>query len=294
MIAGLAVVGAACRSAREPHPPAVSKLHDDRICAATNTSKLPVLRSMGGGLIGGRYISDTLPPELESTIVNERVLDVLHGSTMTMTTTIADVRDPRPLPCSFTAVFADRTCSLEATGKRQATRTSTGGIGVPFGAWRWSLMVEIVDVASCTSGGRSPGNVVVEGIWNDLRLVEFDTGINYSGGDGTRGETRDFEGNDLTPEIKRWALDEQAAYLKGPGFEVRYTKDRDLYWYASSEPDGWAYRLRDGAGALLLDHEVFEGKSLPITQPGPIVQHGNSRYYFGASGALQLQDARAR
>lgn len=243
---------------------------------------------MVGGLIGGRYISETLPPELEPTITNERVLDVLHGSTMTMTTTIADVRDPRELPCSFTAVFADRTCRLEATGKRQATRASTGPVGFPLGDWRWSLMVEVVDAASCASDDRSPGNVVVEGIWNDLRLVEFETGLNYSGGDGARGETRDREGNDLMPEIKRWAPDEQAAYMKGPGFEVRFTKTRDLYWYASSEPDGWVFRLRDGAGTLLLDHEVFEGRSVPITTPGPIVRHGDRRYYFGASGAIQL------
>ncbi len=56
------------------------------------------------------------------------------------------------------------------------------------------------------------------------------------------------------PEIKRWAPDEQAAYMKGPGFEVRYTK----------------------------------GRSVPISDPGPIVRRGNRRYYFGASGAIQL------
>ncbi len=243
---------------------------------------------MVGGLIGGRYISEALPAELEPTIANERVLDVLHGSTMTMTTTIADVRDSRPFPCSFSAVFADRTCKLEATGKRQATRATTGAVGVPFGAGPWSLMVEVVDVASCASDGRSPDHVVVQGVWTDLRLVEFETGLNYSGGDGARGETRDAEGNDLMPEIKRWAPDEQSAYMNGPGFEVRYTKARDLYWYATSGPDGWVFRLRDGAGALLLDHEMFEGRSMPITVPGAIVRNGNRRYYFGASGAIQL------
>jgi hypothetical protein len=277
---------AGCTSERQP--PVVAK-PSARNCAAPTTPALPALRTLRG-----TAIVDPFPSALAPSISNERAVDVMHGSTMTLTTTVADVHDPRPLPCTFTAVFADRTCRLEATGKRQATRSTTGPVGIAWGDARWALLVEVADAAGCMRNG-SPGHVVVEGSWSDLRLVELATAhLGFSDEDGTRtggGATRDADGTDLMPEIRRWPRDEQAAYLEGPRFDVSHTQARDLYWYASWQPDRWVIRLRDGAGTLLFESPMpsYKDMYLPLAVVGPLLRHGTRLYYFGEAGAVRVR-----
>lgn len=228
------------------------------------------------------------PMGFDASVSNVRTLSSLAMSSGgEMREEIADTSDRHPLPCTFTAVFSDKTCLLVATGKRNAHRQIMNGSPsavAPPEVAPWRLLVDLLDGDQCVEERALHDEkvaVLVEGSHRDLRVVPFQLITGYSGGDGASGPLVGHDGRSLVAEIARWPRDEQARYARGPGFEARRTRARDLFWFTSREDarSPWSSRLRDGEGNHLRLTYVVEGVERESSEPVVLLREGEHLYW---------------
>jgi hypothetical protein len=202
----------------------------------------------------------------------------------------ADTSDRHPLACEFTAVFADKTCRLIATGGRSAERQVVESYPELTGPLEaspkssWSLYVHLVDADRCLEH-RSLDDanvaVLVEGDLPELRVVRFRNIVSFAGGDGSVGPSLAPDGTSLKPEIDRWPAEERARYDRGAGFEAFRTASGDLYWFTSLRDvnSPWSSRLRDGRGTHLRLTYVDDGIERESIQRAVLVEAGAHLYW---------------
>jgi hypothetical protein len=284
--AGLAT--SACRPRPVAHDAAPPKISRSALCSDVATSGSPVFHED----VRAMQIAFGAPHGLASALSNIRTIHTMGlSSGGAASDEMADTQDAHPLPCLFTMVFIDRTCPLEATGRRSARRQVVTQLGGPPTPSEWRLEVEVVDRDGCVKKAVAASaerddedgfsSTIVEGLRPDLRVAQFEMIVSYAGGDGSHGPLTDASGTDLRPEIARWPKDEQVLYAHGPGFEALRTHSGDLFWFTSlsSVNSPWQTRLRAGDGRLLrLPHGTDE-KQLGADQRVLLLREGSHLYW---------------
>ncbi len=259
------------------------------LCAPTVSSGAPVFRDGDGGArIGGRGVGYGTEAGFEKTLSNVKVTSSLGMSSGgSVIQEVADTTDARPLPCTFTAVYADKSCALRATGKRYAARQVIkqmgGGMGLEREGPTWRLFVELTDSGGCMEKPTRPSSdesAIVEGTRPELRVVDF------IGTDGSTPAPCPIFGPDhgyAPSEIARWPSDERARHASKKPFEVRCTPARDLFWFTSIDRDGdtWKSRLRDKSGKLLRLPYNFEGKAREHEETTLLLKERERLYWSG-------------
>jgi hypothetical protein len=258
-------------------------------CAPAHRSGSPAFVRGGGSGGWPIYAAYAPPPGFDASLTSIRSVSSSGG---TVHDQAADTSDRHPLACEFTAVFADKTCRLIATGERSAERQVVQSSPVSTGPLEaspessWSLRVHLVDADRCLehrSLGDTKVAVLVEGDRPELRVVRFETVVSFAGRDGSVGPSLGPDGTSLNPEIARWPAEERARYGGGAGFEALRTRSGDLYWFTSLRDTNspWSSRLRDGRGSHLRLSFVADGIEHERTERVVLVAAGARLYWEG-------------